>query len=79
MSATIIDRALKGSVRIVRVIIARYREDSPRSERPLINSGRPAAPNLLEARKASNFLLMECSNAFHSTTVLHFEKVYACN
>ena len=36
MSATIIDHALKSSVRIVRVIIARYREDSPRSERPLI-------------------------------------------
>ena len=41
MSATIIDHASKSSVRIVRVIIARYREDCPRSERPLISSGRP--------------------------------------
>ena len=40
MSATIIDHALKSSMRIARVIIARYREDCPRSERPLISSGR---------------------------------------
>ena len=41
MSALIIDHALKSSVRIVRVIIARYREDCPRGEGPRISSGRP--------------------------------------
>ena len=38
MSATIIDHALKSSVRIVRVIIVRYRDDCPSS--PPISSGR---------------------------------------
>ena len=38
-----------------------------------------AAPELLEAKKASDILLMECSNAVHSTAMLHFDKVYAGN
>ena len=37
MSITIIDHALKGLVRTGRVIIARYREDWPQSERPRIS------------------------------------------
>ena len=41
MDATIIDNTLKSSVRIVLVTIARYREDHPRSERPLISSAGP--------------------------------------
>ena len=36
MNATIIENALKSSVRTGRVIIARYREDFQRSERPRI-------------------------------------------
>ena len=44
MSITIIDHALKGLVRAGRVIIARYREDWPWSERPryisIAHSGR---------------------------------------
>ena len=36
-------------------------------------------PSRLRSDKASNILLMECSNAFHLTTVLHFYKVEVCN
>ena len=36
-----IDHALESSVRTVRVIISRYREDCSRSERPWANSARP--------------------------------------
>ena len=70
MSTTIIARALKGLVRTGRVIIARYREDCPRSERPRIDIVHPGMSVLLAADKASDILLMECSNAFHLTAML---------
>ena len=41
MSTTIIDHALKSLVGTGRVIIARYREDCPRSERPPITIAHP--------------------------------------
>ena len=51
MSITIIDHALKGLVRTGRVIIARYREDWPRSERPRISIATQPVSELLAARQ----------------------------
>ena len=54
MSITSIDHALKGLVRTGRIIIARYREDCPRSKRPRISiahAGRAWAAELLAARQ----------------------------
>ena len=79
MSYTIIDHALKISVRIIRVIIARYRDDCPRSKHTLINRGHPGPAELLEAQRACDILLVECSNAIHPTAMLHFDKVYTGN
>ena len=59
MGITIIDHALKGLVWTGRVIIARYREDCPRSD----HSGR--AVSCSRPGKASNIQLVDSSNAFH--------------
>ena len=70
MSVKIIDHALKSSERTVRVIIVRYGEDCPRSERPRIRSAHPGRA------LASDILLVECSNASHSTSIFHFVGFY---
>ena len=55
-------------------IITKYRDDCPRSERPRTSNARPFMGSL-RPEKASDILLMECSNAFHSTKILYFDKV----
>ena len=75
MSITVIDHALKGLVRTGVVIIARYPEDWPRSERPRISIAHPDRAS----DKASNIQLMDCSNAPHLTAKQRFDNFKVCN